>query len=58
MEKIFEQYGDLILSVLAGMAFILFFMGLIAETGILGEIISSYEATVCVKIPFILRGGM
>lgn len=51
MNEFMEQYGDMILTVIAGTAFLGFLLAMILEDGMLGKLLVEYESSICAMLP-------
>ena len=57
MNEFMEQYGDMILTAIAGAAFLGFLLSMILENGMLGKLLVEYESSICAVLPG-CKGGI
>ena len=51
MEEIFETYGDMLLAIIAAVAFYIFMNSLIGDTGMLNQTIQENQNAICMLLP-------
>jgi hypothetical protein len=51
MEEIFETYGDMLLAIIAAVAFYIFLNSLIGDTGMLNKTIQENQNAICMLLP-------